>query len=294
MKLANTFCILHLPLPGRLACYLSCFCALAVIFSSCEDQTAWTPMNNTFQGLVVNALVTDSVNYQTITLSRPVTSPSDPVLPATGAQVQVSESDGVHLYKEDSLHLGVYNSVVPYAGKVGSEYTFMATWNGIVYTAKSTMQACTGDFNKASYQWDVSRNLYKLGTICPPYVSESPAMYILHLDWSQVAGYEQMPDSLTQAVAMGYSFTSIDVSEILPPQSAGVWFPAGTSASLTKYSLDANYMLFLRGMLLETAWQGGLFNVTRANVPTNISNGGLGYFAACAIRSRQWQVGANQ
>jgi hypothetical protein len=38
-------------------------------------------------------------------------------------------------------------------------------------------------------------------------------------------------------------------------------------------------------MLLETQWQGALFNTIPANVPTNLSAGGAGFFTICGVYS---------
>jgi hypothetical protein len=36
-------------------------------------------------------------------------------------------------------------------------------------------------------------------------------------------------------------------------------------------------------MLSETEWRGGVFDVQRANVSTNLSEGAIGFFASCTI-----------
>ena len=35
----------------------------------------------------------------------------------------------------------------------------------------------------------------------------------------------------------------------------------------------------------ETNWRGGLFDVERGNIPTNMSAGAIGYFAASSVVS---------
>ena len=44
----------------------------------------------------------------------------------------------------------------------------------------------------------------------------------------------------------------------------------------------ANYF---RSMLMEIEWQGGIFDETPSSLPTNISNGGLGFFGVSAVLS---------
>ena len=43
------------------------------------------------------------------------------------------------------------------------------------------------------------------------------------------------------------------------------------------------FAAYLRALLMETEWQGGAFDEASANLPTNITNGGLGYFAVCGV-----------
>jgi hypothetical protein len=62
-----------------------------------------------------------------------------------------------------------------------------------------------------------------------------------------------------------------------------VYFPAGTIISERRYSLTPEHAEFVREMLLETNWTGGLFTVAPANVITNMSDGAFGYFGACAV-----------
>ncbi|MFW5726204.1 MAG: hypothetical protein ACOCX0_07130, partial [Bacteroidota bacterium] len=57
----------------------------------------------------------------------------------------------------------------------------------------------------------------------------------------------------------------------------------GSVVMFSKYSLNNEYAAYLRALLSETQWQGSLFETARANLPGNISNGGLGYFSACAV-----------
>ncbi|MCO5267212.1 MAG: hypothetical protein M9948_15220, partial [Lentimicrobium sp.] len=60
-------------------------------------------------------------------------------------------------------------------------------------------------------------------------------------------------------------------------------FPSGTTITERKYSLTTEHAAYLRALLSETTWQGGLFNTAPANLPTNLSGNGMGYFGICAV-----------
>ena len=41
----------------------------------------------------------------------------------------------------------------------------------------------------------------------------------------------------------------------------------------------------VRALLMEAEWQGGVLDEASGSLPTNISSGGLGFFAVCAVLS---------
>ena len=80
-----------------------------------------------------------------------------------------------------------------------------------------------------------------------------------------------------------YTLPTLDVSEVFAPQMEEIYFPAGSSITERRYSITPGHAEFIRELLLETNWAGGLFNVASANVTTNLSNGALGFFGLCAV-----------
>lgn len=57
----------------------------------------------------------------------------------------------------------------------------------------------------------------------------------------------------------------------------------GSTVIRRKYSVSAAYRNFLRSMLSETEWRGGIFDVDRANTATNLSAGATGFFAVTTV-----------
>ena len=91
---------------------------------------------------------------------------------------------------------------------------------------------------------------------------------------------------LTKAKLFFYTFNTIDVSySVFPQDKEKVYFPKGSKITEKKYSLTNEYAAYLRALLAETEWQGSLFENARDNLPTNISNNGLGYFSICSVIS---------
>jgi hypothetical protein len=125
--------------------------------------------------------------------------------------------------------------------------------------------------------------LRQIQWIAPAYNPDEMAMYQVDVDWSHLPGYDPS-DTLTRARLYRYTLNTIDVNYIIFPQDKEeVFFPVGSILIARKFSVNENYGNYLRALLSETEWQGSLFEEIRGNLPTNISNGGLGYFSACSV-----------
>ena len=63
------------------------------------------------------------------------------------------------------------------------------------------------------------------------------------------------------------------------PDKQDVYFPVGTKVVRRKYSMNQFQEDFVRTLMAETEWRGGLFDVQPGNVQTNLSEGAVGYFS---------------
>ena len=89
----------------------------------------------------------------------------------------------------------------------------------------------------------------------------------------------------TSARLLYYTLPTIDVSEIFAPGIQTIYFPSGTYITEKKYSITREHAEYIRALLLESKWQGGLFDTEHANLPTNMSNGAIGFFGACGVNT---------
>ena len=103
-------------------------------------------------------------------------------------------------------------------------------------------------------------------------------MYQMQVDWSHLSN-----DPKDQALQYFYTFNSIDVASLVRPVRDTVFFPPGSIIVARKYGLSDTYADYLRALVIETEWRGGPFYSAAASLPTNISNGALGFFAASAV-----------
>ena len=127
--------------------------------------------------------------------------------------------------------------------------------------------------------------MFYIDWVANAFSSQEPAIWELLLDWSKVPGYENAGSAGCQARMLFYTLPTLDVSEIFAPEMEKISFPAGTIINERRYSITPEHAEFLREMLLETNWTGGLFSLANANVMTNLSAGAIGYFGACSVTS---------
>ncbi len=253
-----------------------------MIFFSCEKAIDWQfQMNADTTKIVVDGIITSENKHQTIKLSLPVACYNCPPRMISGASVVVSDGTKDHVFTEDSLNKGVYVSNEQFYGVPGNTYYLTVIYKGKTYSAQAEMISVT-DFEKVSYVLDTTKNLYKLTNLPNVFSLNENAMYEITIDMSELPEYADSSYEQSHIVLYYYRLTSIDISEIAHPDKEKIYFPYGSKITEKKYSLTPEHAEFLRSLLLETEWRGGLYDIEQGNVETNITDG-YGYFGACAV-----------
>lgn len=253
----------------------------AILLHSCEEKSEHSLANQQINAIVVDAIITNELKPQKIRLSKPFGDPNQDPEPCSGAIVTITV-DGllVPLY-ESLLEPGLYQTSTPAAATVDKTYHLQIITDDKTYTASTYMVPIAAP-NLPAFQFVPDTGLYKIVWNNPQYNPLEQAMYEAEINWGHLPAYTN--DSLTKARLLYYTLNTIDVSYIIFPQDKEeVYFPYGSIAVLKKYSLNEEYTAYLRALLAETEWQGSIFEDARGNLPTNISNGGLGYFSACSV-----------
>jgi len=257
----------------------------ALLLTSCEKETSWPLQNPAEDFVVVDGTITSITGIQEIRLLKPVANPNDIPEAVTDAGILVSTEEKVYLFHEDPSRPGYYLSDEPFAGKTGRTYSLIINRNNTIISAKTTMVPAA-DFIFLRYVRQGETKKYRIVWVANPYNAKRPAMYEILLDWSAVPGYENMAPEDTKARLLYYTLPTLDVSQIFAPAMEAVLFPPGTVITEKRYSLTQSHAEYIRALLSETNWQGGLFNSAPASLPTNLSGNGLGYFGACAVTSK--------
>lgn len=249
---------------------------LGFLVISCEELTDWEQEGEFIPQLVVEGFITSSSISNYIRLSLPVTTPDQPSRKVSGATVAITDGTYVELFAESPDEKGLY---LPLTGKTGEPYKGYRLYveiDGNEFIADAFMVPVS-PMNEFSYSE----------------VNGNPGYYRIHPDNSQgpfmlkyiVRSRENSSTSMKESVFYQYSLSTVDVNQFFKPGSEDLVFPRNSLVIRTKYSLSPAYEQYLRSLLSETEWKGGWFDVLPGNLDTNLSSGGAGFFAACAVVS---------
>ena len=257
---------------------------LFLILNSCVKQTTWPVPDQLVNLIVVDAIITDVPGRQAIHLSYPVTNLNESPRPVTNAIVLISNEDSSWTLTEPDSIPGTYLTNPTFYTGLDKNYSLHISVGDKIYTAK-TFMVPGKSFGPLHYIQNTDNNLYHIDYVSSAFSSSDPAMWEIIIDWSHVPGWEQNDPQKSIARLLFYTLPTLDISEVFAPVMEQVSFPAGSIITERRYSLNPDHAAYIRELLLETNWQGGLFPSAPANVKTNLSNGATGFFGACAVTS---------
>jgi hypothetical protein len=249
-------------------------------FTACEEIIDDTVSPEQSELLVVEGLLTNEKKNHKVKLTLPYSYQNNKEIPATGAFVAIINSDtalsvlnefpkGSGEYYTDSLRAvfgKFYLLFIRYKGKEYRAFDFPPPGerlNPLIYK-----ENIVDDQSQYNLEFEDS------GT--------SPNYINYDIDWSDTdrctSTIENCKGELTY-----YDLKTIDVQEIYAPEKLVFFFPSGSRIIRKKFSVSDNYQKFLRSLLSETEWRGGLFDVERDNITTNLSEGAIGFFAVTTV-----------
>lgn len=247
---------------------------LLLIAFSCEKITTWD-MESSARFPVVDCIITNELKYHELNLYWSSTGLNRQPEGISGALVTLS--DGINSLSFSGLDPGKYIADQPFLASAGITYELAVTLEDISDTAHAEMVAISPMDPCEIMAWDsLFRFVY--------HASGLPSMTEVYYDWSAVPDYCE-DYGACRASEVFYTLDNIDISKMFAPERIVIPFPRGTTIIRRKYSLSEEHQRFIRSLLLETDWRGGIFDVEQGNVPTNFSHGIQGWFAACMVLS---------
>lgn len=252
---------------------------LSLFALSCTEKIDWDLKYQEEDLIVVEAKITNEVRQHEVKLTRPVFEANGIPEPVTGAVVGINDGRVVHPLREDLSRPGIYLTAPDFAGEVSRGYQLRIRYGDKNITAIAHMWAVTPFQQMRRFRVQDNPLLYEA------YInnSDKPAIVRMELDWSHVPGYDTLTVDENHAIIYHYTLNSIDVNRIFSPDREHVRFPPGTIVFREKESVSKEYEEFLRGLLSETDWRGGVFDVLPGNARTNLTEGAIGYFTAAEV-----------
>jgi len=252
--------------------------ALVLVLLSCEEKIDYDIKTQETIRLVVEGMITNEVKAHKVKLSLPVKHLNETPVLVSDAFVAITDQENVYILNEDPNNPGLYltdNNVQGVFGKIYTVYIQIADYE---FTGSSYMVPVEPlqPLNILHCQDDDGLYYVETNEIGDPFMME------LLYDWTT---NNDCPENSCQARSVVYHLNSIDVNEIFKPKQEVVCFTSGTVINRKKFSINENYQSYIRAMMNETNWRGGLFDVERGNIPTNMSFGAIGYFAAASVVS---------
>ncbi len=250
---------------------------IPLVFLACEEETQWVLDAGDNGQLVVEATLTNELRTQEIRLSQSYDLLNGEA-PAVSDAAVVVEANGVAVaFLPVPQEPGLYRSESPFAVIDDLKYTLMVDWQGETYTASSEL-ANVAPLPRISFRNFGKADSLTFGEFAQLYNPDQKAMYEMQVDWSHLSNHPE-----DRALLYYYTFNSIDVAGLVRPARDTVFFPKGSVVIARKFGLSDAYADYLRALVIETEWRGGAFYSAAASLPTNISNGALGFFSACAV-----------
>ncbi len=253
-------------------------------FLSCEERTEWDFGANIKKYVVVEGMITNELKQHRISVCESQIELNAPRVAISNAQVHVLEGNKIREFEENPLGSGIYLSVDTFAGVINKPYVLLIEINQKLYSASAHMIPVT-PMVPLTYSLDSVSNLYTVKNVASNFDLNESAMYEIQIDRSHSPVFDEFPENEAHSLLYYYTLQTLDVNEIFAPKKEPVYFPAGTQIVERKYSLAPQYAEFIRSLLSETEWRGGFFDVAHDNVRTNLSDGALGFFAACSVVS---------
>lgn len=248
-----------------------------LLFFSCEEPSDLPTTTNSEQRLVVEALITNEYRIQEVKLSLTTNDLNELPDPVTDANVEISTQNNSFQFTHDNN--GFYKSDVPFSISQGLEHQLTINWNGELYLAYSkdtTQVAPIPQIEFIPFQNDSS--LFRIKDNIPIYSVFEQSMYQFDIDWRMISG--NLADT---ARVYEYTFSDLHINQVIPPPKDVIRFPSGTQFILRKYGLNDDYAHYLMSTLLSTEFNGNIFYSSLSTPPSNVSNGGLGYFAVARM-----------
>ncbi|WP_066632368.1 DUF4249 family protein [Labilibacter marinus] len=273
-----------------------------IVFSACTEDID-LDFDTTEPQLVVDASFTDEERNHFVLLS--VSSPFDsnqPSPPVVGATVSLTDGLNTISLKEQNEYPGSYLIPVTYKGEVGKTYTLNISGvdineDGVQEEYEgSNIMAPPMDTHFIELEWSLGRGEKSWHINLTAQEEESTKDYYAFAAYlndvlidDQISELEYIEDKYINGNLITLWVQSV-VEEDGDGEPTEHILQLDDVVTLEVQSINENYYDFIEAVNEETGIKVPLFSGPPANVPTNISNGALGFFRVYSVSKESIKV----
>lgn len=248
------------------------------LLMACEEKSDLELMTENTKLIVVEGIVTNENISHRVKLSRTFTSQNEEPIPVSADTVVIT--DGTTFYSLTESPVGSGNFYTPpFRAVFGKPYFLIFWYQGKRYTAGDSPPP--GQPLDPILYIEVDNNDTVMHRLDLKDSGTESNFIEYDVNWESTIACAATTDCFSKLIY--YDLKTIDVHEIYKPDKQDFLFPKSTRIIRKKYSLSKPYETYLRSLLSETEWRGGIFDLERANVTTNLSEGAIGFFAASTV-----------
>lgn len=241
--------------------------------------------------IAVNCYITTENTYHYIKLSEPGNYALDIESHAlSNAEIYITDEDkNIHSFTETD-EKGVYVSVNMFQPVVYESYILTININNKQYTAQTTV-ASVSDIESDNMPWpQIDENV--TGSMIYFSGLKHTFEYLENAKWLWLYANDNLSNyknPFSPDINFNYSHKGGEPQGFFPDNLYGF----GTAGEINdtvivrKYSVSDEYHKFLLALFSETDWKTGIFSTISGNLPTNISQGGTGYFYISDIKTAE-------
>ena len=249
-----------------------------LLFSSCEEKVEGIHIGKEFDLIVVEGVITNEKINHKITLSRPYGIQNGTPIPVSVDTMVITDGIETYSLKEIPQGSGHYYAP-PFRAVFAKRYFLLFLKDGKEYIASDYAPVGQPLDDLQLHQVDSSGNYYY--SIVLQESGSLPNYVEYDINWEDSELCNPQVDCFGKMIY--YDLKNIDVHEIYKPEKEEYFFPQKSRVIRKKYSVSNAYQTYLRSILSETEWRGGMFDIERANAASNLSEGAIGFFAVSTV-----------
>ncbi len=265
---------------------------LITLLFSCTE-TIDIKLDNSYSRLTVFGEITTDTSVHSIAITRSAdyfyNRPAEPV---SGALVKITEGETETIFTENDLKPGIYESPGDFYGIPGRNYHMLVTQidldnDGILesYSAQSYLpEMASPDSISLNY---VKYSFFE-GSEILLYArdpAETVDYYAFKIERNGVLQTDSLSEIIIQDdLLFNGNYTNGVQVQYLDNSKPGEKVMQGDTITFLMYGINKEYYNFIMEAKTELFGSNPLFSGPPANIPTNISNGAIGFFAAVNLK----------